>query len=73
VTSRRPITEVLAYIITAVWVVSFIVDIVNPEYEPHPSVHAIMTLVAGALFGESVFRRGNNRDETVKEKEVGGG
>lgn len=63
----RKLAVRMAYVILAAWTVSFVVDIVNPNYEPPPSVHALMVIVAGSLFGESVFRA--RRDEKKVEDE----
>jgi len=32
------------------------------DYSPPPSVHALMVIVAGALYGEGVFRRNNGEE-----------
>lgn len=50
------LTAGVAVVITAAWAVSFVVDVFNEGYEPPASVHALMLLVAGALFGDRVLR-----------------
>lgn len=62
--SRITQTEIISYIITAVWVVSFFVDIVAKGYQPPPTVHALMMLVAGALFGDGLIRRRNTGNQS---------
>lgn len=57
----------LAAVITSAWAVSFIVDIIDKAYEPHPSVHALMMLVAGAVFGEGLIKTRNGRSAPDKE------
>lgn len=47
----------LAAVITAAWAVSFVADLLIPEYDPPSSGGALMLLVAGALFGEGVVRQ----------------
>lgn len=47
----------IAVVITGAWTISFLVDIVVETYDPSPSVHALMMIVAGAVFGEGLFRR----------------
>lgn len=46
----------LAVVITAAWAISFLVDIVVKDYDPSPSVHGLMLLVAGAVFGEGLIK-----------------
>lgn len=47
----------IAVVITGAWAISFLVDIVIKDYDPNPTVHGLMMLVAGAVFGEGMFRR----------------
>jgi hypothetical protein len=60
------IAQILASVITGAWAISFIVDIVIKEYDPSPSVHALMMIVAGAVFGEGLIRKRNG--ETPEPK-----
>ena len=67
--SRRAITATnnriatnLAIVITILWAISFIVDIVVKEYDPPATVHALMMIVAGAVFGEGFLKPGKNND-----------
>jgi hypothetical protein len=55
----------VAAVITAAWAVSFVVDIVNPMYDPPPTVGSLMLIVAGAIFGSDVVKqvRGGGRNE----------
>lgn len=46
----------LAIVITSAWAISFIVDIVNKAYDPPASIHALMLIVAGAVFGDGLIR-----------------
>lgn len=46
----------IAVVITAAWAISFIVDAVNPKYDPPPGVHALMLIVAGAAFTGNIIR-----------------
>lgn len=52
----------IAVVITAVWVLSLVVDAFSTSYEPSPYVHAAMMAVVGALFGEHIWRRSRNGD-----------
>lgn len=68
--SNNKIATVMAIVITVVWAVSFLVDIVVEEYDPPPSVHALMMIVAGAVFGEGLIRNrnGNGNGRPPPEK-----
>lgn len=46
----------LAIVITVAWTVSFIVDIEVQGYDPPASIHPLMMIVAGAVFGEGLVR-----------------
>lgn len=60
--SRRRLVLFVAYCITVVWVVSFLVDIITTSYEPHPGVHAAMTILIGGLMADGlIVRKGDNR------------
>lgn len=62
----------LTIIITVAWAVSFIVDILRTEYEPPASVHALMLIVAGAVFGDGLVRSNRiavKRREESKEED----
>lgn len=49
---------VIAVVITVAWAVSFIVGIIRVDYNPPATVGALMLMVAGALFGENILRKG---------------
>lgn len=60
----RIVTAAAVVIITA-WAVSFLVDIVSSSYEPPPTVHALMMIVAGWAFGVTAFgRNGSSRGDS---------
>lgn len=69
--SNNRIATLLAIVITAAWAISFLVDIVVKEYEPSPSVHALMMIVAGAVFGEGLIRNRNGKSTSEKETKNG--
>jgi len=50
------LATIVAVVITTAWAVSFILDAVVATYEPPPSVHPLMLMVAGSLFGGAVLR-----------------
>jgi len=57
---NRTVANAIAIVITAVWAASFIADIFIKDYDPSPFVHFIMLGVAGAIFGHSFFKSGEN-------------
>lgn len=55
------LATIVAAVITAVWAASFIIDAVVHDYDPPPTVGAIMLIVAGALFGGNLLaKKGGN-------------
>lgn len=56
----KRIISTLTVLIMAVWLVSFLVDIVDKTYDPPASVHALMLAVAGAAYGATLRR--NNKE-----------
>jgi len=50
---------IIAWAVVVAWLASIIVDATVPTYEPPASIHILMMLVAGALFGPRIARRGN--------------
>lgn len=65
----RKLAALFAYVILAAFAVSFVVDIINPDYNPPPSIQVLMVIAAGSLFGENVFRtRHDNKGEVEDER-----
>lgn len=64
--SNNKVATGLAIVITIVWAISFIVDVLVKGYDPPASVHALMMMVAGAVFGEGLLktRKGNGAGRT---------
>lgn len=56
---REQLALVLASVITVVWVGSLIADAALPTYDVPPTIHALMMLAAGYIFGVGIFKRGN--------------
>lgn len=57
---RSLLATVVAATITSAWTLSFIIDIVNPAYDPPASLTPLMLGVAGFCFGgEFVLSRRN--------------
>lgn len=67
--SNNKVATILASVITGAWATSFIVDIVVKDYDPSPSVHALMMMVAGAVFGEGLIKTRNGTTSSKKESE----
>lgn len=53
--------DVLGWLITFAWGISFVLDAAVKEYEPPVSVHALMMVVAGAAFGSSLIKKGEGQ------------
>ena len=53
---------VVAWVIVAAWLVSLVVDGLVPAYEIPPTIHGLMLIVAGFLFGPTITGRGKRDD-----------
>lgn len=69
VSSNNRLATRLAYVITLAWAVSFLVDIFVISYEPPASVHPLMMLVAGAVFGEGLIKARNGKPPPKENKD----
>lgn len=49
--------NLIALVVTAVWAISFLADIISKSYAGSPYVHAIMMLVAGAAFSGQLIKK----------------
>ena len=58
---RAKLTIRLSYVITALWIASFILAAVDRTYQPPAAIHALMLSVAGFMFGEGLVKR-NDRN-----------
>jgi hypothetical protein len=67
VSTNNKVATRLAYVITAFWALSFLVDIIVKTYDPPASVHALMMIVAGAVFGEGLIKTRNGPASSNKE------
>jgi hypothetical protein len=54
---QRRFVDILGWVITSVWGLSFILDAAIKSYDPPPIVHALMMLVAGAAFGSTFIQK----------------
>lgn len=54
---NKRVTNVIAIIVTSVWALSFVADILMTTYEPSPYLHAIMMTVAGSAFAGSMIKK----------------
>ena len=57
-TSR--LRTLVASVVTFVWAGSFVADITTADYAPDPSIHLVMMVIAGGLFGHEIVRRARN-------------
>ena len=51
---------VVAWLVVSVWVISLVLDAMLPAYEVPATVHGLMLIVAGFLFGPTITGRGRN-------------
>lgn len=56
---NKTLINVIAFVITVAWSISFILDSILPRYDPPESVHALMLIVAGAAFTGTLVRQKN--------------
>lgn len=54
--------SIIGYVVTAAWAFSFILDALLPHYDAPVSVHAVMMIVAGAVFGGQLWKRNNGNN-----------
>lgn len=47
----------IAVLVSIVWAISFVADIVIATYDPSPFVHLAMMTVVGAAVGSNVLKR----------------
>lgn len=69
--SNNKLATNLAYVITAAWGISFLVDIPVKSYDPPATIHALMMLVAGAVFGEGLIKNRNGKPSDKENKDGG--
>ena len=48
---------VFGWVVLGAWIASLLIAIVDRSYSPEPTVHILMMVVAGALFGPSFVRK----------------
>jgi len=51
----------VAWIITALWVIAFVLDATVPAYDVPATVHGLMAMVAAYLFGPTITGRGEGK------------
>jgi hypothetical protein len=54
---KNSFVDFLAYLITASWIASFLLDMVKSDYDPPAIIHGLMMAVATAAFGSSIISR----------------
>lgn len=53
----KRIVNAIAIVVTTVWALSFVADVLLPQYNPNPYIGLIMMSVVGAIFGKGVVDR----------------
>jgi hypothetical protein len=56
------LVRLVVVVVTCVWAVSFIADIVLDAYEPSPFIHGAMMLIVGGATGRYIVLRNGSRD-----------
>lgn len=59
---RRSFVDFLGWLITIAWAASFIADMAMTRYDPPVSIHALMTIVAGAAFGGNLISKSKGKE-----------
>lgn len=49
--------ELVLFVVTMIWAVSMIVDIISPQYETSPLVHGLMGAIVGFFYKPKIFDR----------------
>lgn len=60
---NKRVANLIALIVTIVWALSFVADVVIQNYEPSPYIHTVMLAVAGAAFARSVVAKDDKEEE----------
>lgn len=55
-----PLSTIIGLVVTGVWAMVFLVDLVSTTYRAPSEVNGVMLIVAGGTFGASVVKRGVN-------------
>jgi hypothetical protein len=58
--STNTLRLVVGWLIVTAWFTSLVLDAVMRNYDVPPTVHGLMLLVAGALFGPTIAGRRRN-------------
>ena len=51
--------DTLGWVITGMWAASMTLQVFIEDYAPHPTIHFLMTAVAGAAFGTNFIKPKN--------------
>lgn len=46
----------VGYVIVVAWAISFLAGLIIRDYQPPPTIHALMMVVAGALFTDNIWK-----------------
>lgn len=64
--NKDKISVRLAYLIAILWSISFFVDLFVADYDPPPTIHALMMAVAGAFLAPQALKGIRNEDREEK-------
>lgn len=51
------VVNAIAAVVTGMWALSFVADIVIADYTPPTNIHVAFMLIVGAVFGSQFVRR----------------
>lgn len=55
------LSNIIAAVVTSVWALSFVADIIMPNYDPSPFVHLVMMAVVGSAVGTGLLNKSEEK------------
>lgn len=60
----KRLVNAIGIVVTTVWALSFLADVVMKDYDPSPYVHFAMMVIVGSAFGTKFLQgRGENGND----------
>jgi uncharacterized membrane protein (UPF0136 family) len=59
----KRVATIVAYVITAVWAVGSVLEMISPRYKIPVGIQAVMAMVATYLFTDKFIRRNDDGDD----------
>jgi hypothetical protein len=57
------LVRLIVLVVSGIWAISILADLVFPAYDPPPSVHVAMMAVVGAATGQYIVGRGGRKND----------